>query len=133
MKKTLKDFARGALAGPFLDTAELLAALEASGDAGVTFSSILIVFRRTPQNSAELRRTPQSSAERFMANGAPKRKIIQFLFPRSEKAISVVLRPGRRAEEEGQRGVEAGEQVAALSAPLAADHGRLETIRYTMR
>jgi len=41
-EKTLKDFARGALAGPFLDIAELLAALETSGDAGVTFSSILI-------------------------------------------------------------------------------------------
>ncbi len=40
--KTLKDLASGALAGPFLDIADLLSALEASGDAGVTFSNILI-------------------------------------------------------------------------------------------
>ena len=40
--KSMKDFSRGALAGPFLNIAELLAALEASGDAEVSFSSILI-------------------------------------------------------------------------------------------
>lgn len=40
--KTMKDFSRGAIAGPFSNVADLLAALAATGDVEVTLSQILI-------------------------------------------------------------------------------------------